>query len=157
MLSFLLAAAVTVDRADWEQFLQPQPFPAAKLSQWLGHAIEPEPETPAIHFLVTDRKPYEGGIDLWQDDKANIESANFYFAIGPIYTDDHVAQARKTRTPFTLDDVLTWYGQPADKKLRAREEAERWTYHFQGDPKRVLTFTALAGSRCLHSVFADRE
>lgn len=157
MLSLLLAAAVTVDRTDWEQFLQPAPFPAAKLSQWLGRAIEPEPETPAVHFLVTDRQPYAGGIDLWKDDQGNIESANFYFAIGPVYSDAHVAQARKTTSPFTLDDVLKWYGEPEKKATAKRQEAERWTYHFQGDPKRVLTFTALAGGRYLHSVFADRE
>ncbi|MDB5097864.1 MAG: hypothetical protein JWM80_2285 [Cyanobacteria bacterium RYN_339] len=157
LTALLICAAAAVDRTDWERFVQPTPYPAARLAEWLGHAVEPEPETPAIHFFVRDREPFKGGIDLWKDDKGNIESANFYFALGPIYSDEHVAAARKTSTPFTLEDVLAWYGEPAKRATAKRQEAERWTYNFQGDPKRQLTFTALAGSRCLHSVFADRE
>lgn len=160
MFDLLLAAAAAapaLDHHDWEQFLQPRPLAEKRLVDWLGYQPKLEPETPAEHYLLRDRKPYPGGVDLFTDDHGNVVSARFYLAYGPIFTDEHIAAAKKLHTPYTLADVATWYGQPAEKTVSHRSGGTVWVYHFQGDAKRELDFMTLPDSQELHAVMVDRE
>ena len=162
MLTTLLAAALatprTIDRHDWEQFLQPKPAAEALLGIWLGTPPKVEPETPALHYYLRDLAPYAGGVDLFLSGKdRTVESARFYLTFGPIYTDEHAALARKTHSTTSLADVLAWYGEPWKRTTSSRSGAARFIYQFEGDPKRELTFTAIPGSLELQAVNADRE
>lgn len=152
-------AARSMQRADWERFLQPKPMTMPGLASWLGHPAKLEPESPPIHIVLRDMAPYQGGVDLWLDEKKHdhVQSAIFYLALGPLYTDEHIEEGKRTRTAFTLGLIEEWYGEPAKRTTFKRTGGERLIYNFAGDPKRMLTFTALPGSRCLHSIAADRD
>lgn len=152
-----VAAERALQRSDWEQFLKPRAVPATALKGWLGYQPELEPETPAIHYLLRHLDPYKGGVDLFLDDHGAVESARFYLVFGPIFTDEHIAKARKLRTPYTLADVEKWYGKPAERTVSHRSGADVLVYYIDGDKKRELDFTALPGSHYLHSISADRD
>jgi hypothetical protein len=152
-------ASRSMQRTDWERFVQAKPLTLPGLASWLGHPVKVEPEAPAIHVVLRDLAPYQGGVDVWLDEKKHdhVQSAIFYLAIGPLYTDEHIAEGARTRTPFTLGLIEEWYGEPHKRTTFKRTGGERLIYNFAGDAKRTLTFTALPGSRCLHSIAADRE
>ena len=151
------ASVMPLKRTDWERFLQPQALPVTRLVDWLGKQPSVEPEVPAIHYYLRDLPPYAGGVDLFADGHGAIESASFYLALGPLYSDAHIAKGRATRTPYTLDEMEAWYGKPFERTTFKRTGGARLIYHFQGDAKRQLVFTALPGSRCLHSISAERD
>ena len=165
MLSLLLLAAVTtaapdraIDRQDWDRFLAPQAFPESKLKDWLGYQPALEPETPAVHYFLPKLMPYKGGVDLFTDEKTHeVTSARFYLVYGPIYSDEHIAAARKLHTPYTLADVEKWYGKPDERTVFRRTGAPMLVYHPRGDKKLELDFVALPGSTDLHAIYADRD
>lgn len=163
ILAFLLAiapaalAAPSVDKRDWERFLTKELPTEQAVAEWLGHAPELDVEGPeGRHFLIRDRAPYAGGIDVYATSKGDLQEVIYYLVEGPLYLESQVRRARSLKSPYTVDDVERWYGKPEERRVSSRSGATILTYHFGGDQKRALSFSSLPGSTYLHRIVVTR-
>lgn len=151
------AAAPQLDRQDWERFLQPATPSEQVFFDWLGRVPELDTEgAEGRHYLVQGKSPYLGGIDCYASLSGEVQSVLWYLTAGPLYLDSQIRHAATLRTPWTLQDVERWYGQPAARSVSKRNGTKTWTYHFQGDRTRSLEFSSLPGSSYLYRVIVTR-
>jgi len=152
-----VSAAPALDRHDWEQFLQPATASLEVVRRWLGHAPTLDTDGPSgQHYLILDRAPYEGSVDVYTRASGEIEGVNFYLLEGPLYLDSQVQRAAKLKTSWTLADVEKWYGAPKARTTSKRNGTETLEYDFQGDVMRRLYFTSLPRSPYLYRVVVER-
>lgn len=150
-------AAPRIDRNDWERFLADEPPTEQTVEAWLGHSPELDVEGPeGRHFLIHDRAPYAGGVDVYATAQGRVQEVIYYLVEGPLYLESQVQRAKKLKSPYTVEDVERWYGKPLEKRVSSRSGATILTYHFAGDKKRELSFSSLPGSPYLHRVVVTR-
>lgn len=150
-------AAPQLDRQDWERFLLPATPSERVFFDWLGQTPELDTEgAEGRHYLVHGKAPYQGGIDLYASRSGEVQSVLFYLTAGPLYLESQIQHAATLQTPWTLQDVQKWYGQPAEKLVSKRNRTTTWLYHYQGDQTRTLEFCSLPGSSYLYRVIVTR-
>ncbi|MBO9540491.1 hypothetical protein J7643_07870 [bacterium] len=150
-------AAPDPDKRDWERFLTQEVPTERVLADWLGRAPELDTEGPeGRHFLIRDRAPYAGGVDVYATGKGDVQEVIYYLVEGPLYLESQVKRALTLKSPYTVDDVERWYGKPFERRVSSRSGATILTYHFAGDTKRELTFSSLPGSKYLHRIVVTR-
>lgn len=140
--------------ADWLAFLGPQAMPESGLAAWAGRALSPEAESGPKHYLLPQHGPYAGGVDLYLNDKNEVEEALFYVACGPLFTADQAEAAKGVRPAWRLFDLQRRLGAPDEVTGSPTSHTTRWFYRLPGG---VLVVQSLPDSSGIHRIVASRN
>jgi hypothetical protein len=157
LLLAAMAGAPAIARTDWERFVQPETPTVETVEAWLGHPLDLDSDGPeGRHYFVGDRPPYKGGVDVYAAPTGELQEVIFYLDASPLYLASQIERAAKLKTPWTLDDVRSWYGKPDEVTTSRRNGTTTWTYWRGARKVPSLMFTSLPHSPYLFRVVAER-